>query len=161
MSDTRRKLKIGLDYHGVINDNPAYFQKFCTVAIDRGHELHILTGGPKSKVERQLADAEILYSALFTMVDMYAAQGKVKYYPDGHFEVDENLWNTAKADYCRQNHIDVQIDDSLIYGQYFSTPYCLSNSGDKNCTLSLNGFEIDLHTMPPSAAVRALEKYLA
>ena len=33
------KLKIGLDFHGVITDNPEYFKVFANEALRRGYEF--------------------------------------------------------------------------------------------------------------------------
>ena len=43
-------VKIGLDFHGVINDNPKYFQKSTAAAVARSREIHVITGGPYDKV---------------------------------------------------------------------------------------------------------------
>ena len=48
------QLKIGLDYHGVVNVRPEYFAAFAREAFRRGHEVHIITGGPYKVVEEQL-----------------------------------------------------------------------------------------------------------
>ena len=45
------KLKIGLDFHGVITDNPEYFKVFANEALRRGYEIHIISGGPKATIE--------------------------------------------------------------------------------------------------------------
>ena len=41
-------LKIGLDFHGVINTNPSYFKDFTEYAEARGHRIYIITGGRKN-----------------------------------------------------------------------------------------------------------------
>lgn len=48
------KLKIGLDFHGVITDNPEYFKVFANEALRRGYEIHIISGGPKATIEKFL-----------------------------------------------------------------------------------------------------------
>lgn len=161
MSENRRRLKIGLDYHGVINDNPGYFSAFCAEIRTRGHRLYILTGGPADKVKGRLAAAGIAYDELFTIVDYYVALGHFHYMPDGSIYIDDKLWNRAKADFCRKHQIDVQIDDSLVYGEYFSTPYCLYNRGNKSCQLSLHGQEINLNGLSAAEAVNRSETILA
>lgn len=154
------QLKIGLDYHGVINTNPRYFKYFSNSLLQRGHELHIITGGPQKIIAQQLLSEEIQYTKLFTIVDYYRKQGKVEYFVDGSFKVDDDLWNRAKAEYCRLNNISLHIDDSLVYGGYFSTPYCLYDKVYKNCKISTCGSSIDLHTLPPTQAVIYLENIL-
>lgn len=158
MNRKRRILKIGLDFHGVINKNLSYFQRFCDALSKRGHHVYILTGGPKSTVKKDLKKAKIKYKVLFTIFDFYQAKGLVSCQGAGHFQIDEKLWNTAKADYCRSHNIDVQIDDSLIYGKYFTTPYCLYT--EINCLLLNNKEKIDLSVLTPEQAVLELETKL-
>ena len=61
---------------------------------------------------------------------------------DGGFHVDDILWDSAKANYCKVKKIDLHIDDSPIYQRYFSTPYCLfdgkSNQGMLDGKVSLD-----------------------
>lgn len=62
-------LKIGLDFHGVINDNPVYFSRFTAEAVRRGYEVHIITGGPSHKVKELLDKWNICYTAVFAILD--------------------------------------------------------------------------------------------
>ena len=36
-----------------------------------------------------------------------------------------DVWNKAKARYCKKHKIDLHIDDSAKYGEHFSTPFAL------------------------------------
>lgn len=160
MNNKVRKLKIGLDYHGVITENTEYFRCFCTELLKRGHELHIITGGPETVVKKQLAECGIVYNNLFTIVDFYYSQGMGRYNASGEFEIDKKLWDTAKSQYCQQQKIDIHIDDSLAYGEYFSTPYCLYSSSNQSCILSINGTQLDLHSLPPANVIQKIENIL-
>ena len=158
MNKCERHLKIGLDYHGVINSNQEYFCKFCNEAIKRGHQIHILTGGPRAIVAKQLCKAHVQYTNLFTIVDYYRQKGQAVCMPDGEWFVDEELWNRAKAIYCQTHKIDIQIDDSLVYGEYFKTPYCLYNANRQICTILATGKEIALNEICPLDTLIQLEK---
>lgn len=37
-------MKIGLDFHGVINKLPLFFAEMNKLFIENGHEIHIITG---------------------------------------------------------------------------------------------------------------------
>lgn len=160
MNDCHQYLKIGIDFHGVINANQHYFKIFCELALKRGHEIHILSGGPEEKIVTQLEKAQIKYSKVFTIFDFYNDKGMACLLPNGQFHIDENLWNETKAEYCRQNGIDIQIDDSLIYGKYFTTPYCLYDNEKKQCTITENNQVIEFNDANPILAIQQLEKYL-
>lgn len=157
--ETKHFLKIGLDFHGVINSHPSYFKDFTEVAISRGHQIYIITGGPAQKISCFLRGWGICYQELFAILDYYAAQGKVTFYPDGSFHIDDKLWNTAKAKFCKKYGIDIHIDDSTIYGQSFTTPYCLYDEKTGNCILD-GHYKINL-SIPPEESVKQLERVLA
>ena len=69
-------------------------------------------------------------------MDYYDDIQKVEYFDDGTFNVDDTLWDKAKAWYCAQNDIDIHIDDSVVYGKYFTTPFCLYNILEKKCLIN-------------------------
>ncbi len=118
------ELKIGLDYHGVIDKNIDYFSLFCRQAKQRGHLVFIITGGPKILVEQNLKLNNIPYDMCFAVSDYYQAMGKIIQDESGNLIIPENLWNMAKGDFCRRSKINIHIDDSLKYLNWFSTPYC-------------------------------------
>lgn len=138
--------KIGVDFHGVINSNPFFFGKLCALAEEQGHEIHIISGGPKEYIEKFLALHKIKYTALWCIFDYFDAKNEVEFLPDGSFHVDDTAWDSAKGEYCRRNEICVHIDDSLVYGDYFTTPYCLYNERGKQGILK--GQTLDFSDTP-------------
>lgn len=159
MMETEKLLKIGLDFHGVINTNPSYFKDFTEYAERHGHQIYIITGGPAKAIESFLKAWGIKYTGLFTILDHYAALGKVTFYPDGNFKMDDKLWNTAKAKFCRKHHIDIHVDDSTVYGLSFSTPYCLYDEASRAC--SLNKKLVISFAIPPQDSLMQMAKALA
>lgn len=152
------QIRIGLDFHGVIDTNPSYFKKFCSAAMAIGWKIYIITGGPYEQVKALLQKWGIPYSEIFAIYDYYESQGKVQ--KEGErFYIDENLWNSIKGKYCKDNKINVQIDDSGIYGNGFLTPYCHFDVKSKNCTLQ-NGITLDF-TKPIEETLNLIEEKLA
>lgn len=139
-------LKIGIDYHGVITDNPTFFKNFNGLALQKGCLVYVISGGRKREIEVYLQKHQIPYSDIFSILDFYDAQNQVSYLPDGSFKIDDALWNKAKSDFCLQNNIAFHIDDSPLYGQTFQTPFCLYDQHAKNC--STTGFCIDFTQSP-------------
>lgn len=138
------KLKIGLDYHGVIDINTKYFADFCKEANKRDHLIYIITGGPKTLVDYKLKDNNIFYDLCFAISDYYIAKNKIVQKETGEFIIPDNLWNIAKADFCRRSQVNIHIDDSLKYINWFSTPYCYYNKKDNKGYIS-PGIEIDFN----------------
>lgn len=154
-----QKLKLGLDYHGVINQKPEYFAAFCRLATERGHRIYIITGGPAVKVKQYLAAADISYDFLFAVADYYQALGQVEQRPDGGFEVAEYLWNMAKAEFCRRCRVNLHIDDSIEYLHWFSTPFCLYDRRTAAGYIS-PGLRLDF-TKPPAETLDDIERIAA
>lgn len=154
---TKKALKIGLDFHGVITDNPEYFKAFCNEAIKRSHKVYIVSGGPSEAIARFLKEQNIKYHHLFAILDFYNAKGKVIFYEDGGFRMDDELWDAAKAKYCVENHIDIHIDDSNIYGKYFITPYCQYNRNSHKCMVDTTIIDF---SQTPDIALDAIEQFI-
>ena len=150
------KLKIGLDYHGVIDKKTSYFAKFCKEARSRGHRIYIITGGPAVKIKELLAESEIPYDFIFAISDYYQALGMVKQIADGSLVIPQHLWDKAKADFCKNNKINFHIDDSLDYMHWFSTPFCLYDTKGDICYLS-PGLSFNL-SQSPQEVIKVLEK---
>jgi hypothetical protein len=118
-------LKIGLDIHKTIDVKPQFFAKFSQRARANGHTIIIITGSMRTpKIEKELKDFGIEYDDFFSVSDYLISQGKVTHWTSSQnpwFNDDD--WNKAKADYCRENQIDIHFDDSDEYKKYFVTPF--------------------------------------
>jgi len=112
--------KIGLDFHGVIDIDPEYFSKFTEVMASNCIEIHIITGAEDTPVIRkQLEDWGIKYHTFASIVEFRRQQGEKVWYKNGLPWMNDDAWDTAKADYCYAFGIDLHIDDTLEYGRWF------------------------------------------
>ena len=120
-------MKIGIDIHGVITSNPKFFAKFTKMLIDNGHEVHILTGPKFKKVEKLLIQNKIKYTHFFSIVEEQERLGTTQIVWDkkGDPFMDFHIWDQAKAKYAKKNKLDLHIDDSPKYAEYFKTPFVL------------------------------------
>jgi len=128
--------RIGIDFHGVLNVNPCFFKEFIDIALKKKIAVHIISGGPEDTIRAYLTERGIKYTKLWCIYDYYARNRKVDYFPDGSFRVSDDLWNRAKAQYCKREHICLHIDDSMIYGRDFQTPYCLYDERKNSCRIA-------------------------
>lgn len=149
------KCKIGIDFHGVINTRPLFFRLFCQTALNKNMDVYIISGGPYETINTYLKQYKIPYTKLWCIYDYYEKKGQITYFADGSFRVADELWNKAKAEYCRRENICVHIDDSTIYGQTFATPYCLYDDKENIC--EINGHKIILDN--PEDALQQIMKY--
>lgn len=148
-------LKIGIDYHGVITDNPVFFKEFNTLALQKGIRIYILSGGRQAEIKEYLSAHQIPYSEIFSILDFYDAQNKVTFLADGSFKVDDELWNKAKAQFCLERGIAFHIDDSPLYGETFETPFCLYDNRTQSCQNT--GIFIDFKKSPPDVLEQILQ----
>lgn len=144
-----KKVRIGVDYHGVITAAPKFFQKFNRIAMAKGCSVYVLSGGYRRDIEAYLSAHKIPYSHIWAMVDYFSEKKLIAFLEDGSFRVDDKLWNQAKAQYCMENHIDFHIDDSHLYGRHFSTPFCLFKPDLGKCYINGNlTHEINFNQSP-------------
>ena len=125
---------LGLDYHNVITANPKFFSTLTKFLRVGQHEVHILTGSRKTSVLlNQLREYGISWSHFFSISDYHRSIGTpMTGYQEGQPKIDDELWNGTKAWYCQKNGVDLHIDDSPVYGRYFTTPYCQYKHGTEN-----------------------------
>ena len=126
-----RQLRIGLDFHGVLDLD--IFRDLADILYSHGHEIHIITGEENTlDFRNKLDELGICYTKIFSITSYHKRKGTpVRYDKNGEPWIDKRLWNRAKADYCRRNKIDLHIDDSAVYGKYFTTPFLLLYKGKK------------------------------
>jgi hypothetical protein len=125
------KHKLGLDIHGVINTMPEFFAFLSESFVKNNGQVHIITGGSwTKKLEDLINSYNIKYTHKFSVYDYLLesgaqTSGEVEF-PDGTIQkkFDNVLWDNTKAKYCSENGISLHIDDTSIYNNYFTTPFC-------------------------------------
>ena len=120
-------MKIGLDYHGVIDAVPEFFGLISQLLCEDGHEVHIITGAENTEeLQKNLANAGMHWTHLFSISDYHKEKGTQMWRDEkGTPWMSADLWNMAKAKYCTEHEIDVHLDDTARYGEYFTTPFVL------------------------------------
>lgn len=125
------QFKIGLDLHGVIDDEPEFFSFLTTAVISNGGEIHIITGGSweNDGLEAELKNMGIRWTHHFSVYDHLMESGtpvvgEVQF-PDGRIQkkFENGYWDQVKGEYCKEHGISLHIDDTLIYNEYFQTPF--------------------------------------
>ena len=130
ITTTDSKFKIGLDVHGVIDALPESFSFLSNAIIKAGGEVHVITGGSwNDELEAQLDKLKIKWTHGFSVYDFLIENktpiiGEVQF-PDGVIQkkFEGDAWDKVKANYCKENGINLHLDDTLIYNDYFTTPF--------------------------------------
>lgn len=118
-------IKLGIDVHGVLDTAPHFFAMLSRLLVENGHEVHILTGAEKTEeLETFLRETlGLSWTHFFSVTSFHKEAGTEITYIYGNPYMDNQIWNQAKSKYCSENDIQLHIDDSDIYGKYFTTPY--------------------------------------
>lgn len=122
-------LKLGLDLHGVIDNDPEYFSKLTNI-IKGKVEIHIISGGFLAEIKKFCKEHNIYADEYYSIPDYLIFNGADYWYDSkGNFRVDDFVWDTAKGLYCRKNGIDIMVDDTEVYGNFMdkSTFFYLYN----------------------------------
>lgn len=131
MSKTPKKIKIGLDIHGVLDSRPEFFSVLTKLLVDNGHEVHIITGAKTETELENMKKHNISYTHVFSITDHHVVKKTpVTWDEKGEPHMDTYLWDKTKAEYCKEHDIDMHFDDSDIYHYFFKTPYARFYSKD-------------------------------
>jgi hypothetical protein len=122
-------MRLGLDIHGVIDTAPKFFSLITKLLVDNGHEVFVITGSHISEsLINELNGYGIQYGKLLSVSDYNVENGvSVSYDENGNPWFTDEIWNKTKGVLCEKYDIDFHIDDSNVYGDYFSTPYTKIN----------------------------------
>lgn len=119
-------MRIGLDYHGVIDKYPKFFKLFIEAMKAKEHSIYIITGARLEDFKQDPLVRGITYDYFYSITDDFLTTALPHAIDDkGHVAFDSILWDSAKAIYSDKNKIDIMLDDSDIYGKYFKTPYIM------------------------------------
>lgn len=126
-------MKIGIDIHGVADEQKEFFAELTHLLVKGGHEVHIITGPRISEtLSRETIELGLAWTHLFSITDYHIQQGtKMEFDANGDPHMDSYLWDRTKADYCLREGIDLMFDDSDAYNYFFKTPYARYYSKNK------------------------------
>ena len=107
-------MKVGLDFHGVIDIHPEKFSRLSKVLVEAGCEVHIMTGNRLDEdFKGILGQLGICYTHLYSLTDHLIE----KYGREMVFPTEE--WNKLKHTYAMEHGLDIIFDDSDEYHKHF------------------------------------------
>src|ERR1035437_1007114 len=132
-------LKLGLDFHGVIDAIPETFAFLTQAIVKNGGEVHIITGGSiaippltgfkgehEQDIVAELKKFGVVYTHIFSIRDYHDELDTPKtgvHAKYGFPTISDEEWDRTKGDYCRYHNIGLHIDDTLVYNDHFTTPF--------------------------------------
>jgi len=115
-------MKIGIDFHGVIDIYPDIFSKLTKKWIDKGHEIHIITGKEWKDIKKDIKKFDIFYTKYFSIVDHHQSLGTKMEKKQNGWWMPDNIWDESKGKYCEKEQISLHFDNDLTYAPFF--PAC-------------------------------------
>ena len=117
-------MKIGIDFHGVIEDYPEIFISFLEALVRKGNEVHIITGPDFTHALNEVTTAGyeegIHYTQLHSVVDHLKGREVESWIDEkGRFWASDHDWWSTKALMCNELGLDLMVDDSVEYEPYF------------------------------------------
>jgi len=123
---------IGIDLHGVIDDDPKWFQSRLArlewLMIGFGEykpiDIYIISGPPKEDIRKELEKHKICrglhFDEIFSVVDHLKEKG-VEMWQDerGRWWSHDEEWWKAKAEICEKHGVDMMLDDKKEWAPYF------------------------------------------
>lgn len=136
------KIKIGLDIHGVIDENPSFFVGIANNIREQYlGEIHIITGSRNTEeLRKQLfydfGKGGVWWNKIHSITDNLEERYDttlLKKYKNGNPVFPEDIWNSEKGKICDELGIDFHIDDTKEYESYFlGTEFYLWDKDKKN-----------------------------
>lgn len=114
-----------IDFHGVIDHRPIYFQSMTNDLISSGNEIFICSGSRKKTILKKLNTFNFYqgtnYNEILSISDVLESSlpaAEIEYDNNNNIWVDDMLWWPMKGKFCKQYNIDIMIDDSEEYFVY-------------------------------------------
>lgn len=118
-------MRIGIDLHGTITDDPYYYQKFIS-SLSSHHDIYIISGPPIGQIQKELKELNFnsdKISDFFSVVDFLRFERRpMNQDENGYWWAINDLdWWTSKAHICNTQRIDILIDNEPRYGDHLKT----------------------------------------
>jgi len=117
-------MRISIDVHGVITERPEFFAWLTKKLVSHHDAIFILTGQAAGiALVRELAKHSILFHHVLSVTTYHRMIGTPISYKNGDPTqpvMPYGVWDPTKAKLCELYDIDLHIDDSDVYGKYFT-----------------------------------------
>jgi len=117
-------VRIGFDFHGVLEKYPNVFKPLIQLLDAIGAEVCVVSGPTLDEIDGELTKYGYNdgIASIHSVID-FLKQNNVKTWQDEKgtwWAADEDWWS-SKAKMCKENDIDIMIDDSEKYAPYFDS----------------------------------------
>ncbi|KKL81134.1 hypothetical protein LCGC14_1997800 [marine sediment metagenome] len=119
---------IGVDLHGVIDDDPEWFREILLDFIGDGEykafTIYIISGPSKEDIKKELEKYKLYqglhFDEIISVVDYLKETGAEMWQDDrGRWWTHDKEWWEVKAKICEKYGVDLMIDDKKEWAPYF------------------------------------------
>ena len=117
-------MKIGYDFHGVIEAYPKIFQPKLEL-LNQEFEIYIISGPPSQQLKQELEDCGYYlgmhYHSALSVVDWLKNHNvPMDQHTNGSWYCADEIWWKSKAMICEEYGIDMLYDDKLEYAEHMT-----------------------------------------
>ena len=115
------KIRVAMDLHGTLDTYPELRELF-NYAIEKGHEVFIMSGSIKTTLVKELRKFKDLNPKyeLISVMD-YARSLGIKGADEGY--IDDDLYWALKSVLCKKYNIQALIDNEPKFGQFMQNDF--------------------------------------
>lgn len=119
---------IGVDLHGVIDDDPKWFNELLEGFMESGDTVYItvyiISGPPEEDIRNELKKCALYqathFSKIYSVVDHLREKGVEMWQDDrGRWWTHDDEWWKAKAEICEKHGVGIMIDDKKEWAPHF------------------------------------------
>jgi len=118
--------KIAFDLHGVLETNTTFFKKVINALKKFGVSIIVVSGPPTTQIISELESLGYTpwynyFNRIISVVDYLRSIPNLHMWQDerGNWWTDEPTWWASKGHICKDNKIDLLIDDKIEYFNCF------------------------------------------
>jgi hypothetical protein len=112
-------MRIGLDFHGVIDRFPDEISILTKRWINLGHQIYIVTGESEITATVKVEALHVPYTHFFSIVDYHKGIGTPMELRDSGWWMDQETWDRTKGDYATVAGLHFHFEDTLKYAPWF------------------------------------------
>ena len=115
-------MKIGFDFHGVLNLKSDKFRNIAAKLVSEGHEVHVMTGSTERywlEETKGLLEKNVHYTHFFSVADYLKDLGIDNTGTYDNPRYNDDRWDSAKGEYAFYTGLCEHYDDYAEYEKFF------------------------------------------
>ncbi len=117
-------MKIGIDLHGVLDDNIESAQFHLSKLVQDGDTVLVISGPPTAQIKKELTELGfeqgVHYHEIKSVVDHLKETGAEMWQDEKErWWTHDDIWWGTKGEICEQCEVDIMVDDHIEFAVGF------------------------------------------